>query len=1161
MTNQGYYRYPTIYKNEVVFVSEDDLWTVSAPKGVARRLTANLGAVSQPALSPNGEWLAFVGCEDGENEVYVMPAMGGAPKRLTYLGSGTTVLGWTPDGEKIIFASNAGQHFFRVTPLYTISLNGGCPEKLPFGPARAVSFGADKGVVLGRRANDLYSWKRYRGGRAGDIWIDQKGHGKFKLLLKNMKHNLANPIWLAERIYFLSDHEGIGNLYSCDLDGEDLKRHTHHEDYYVGYPKTDGRRIVYQAGGDLYILDPTKKGKKANYKIDIQFHSPRTQRQRKFVSAGRYLDHYTIHPEGHSVSFTTRGKAFVMSNWEGAAIQYGELQGVRYRLSEWLNDGKHFVMISDTSGEEEPEAYSTITHQLTGHIKGMDIGRPIFLTVSPTKNELLLSNHRYELLCIDEKIDQTKKARLLDKSKYGRIRYAEWSPDGQWVVYHFPTSANTAAIKLCHVESGQSHYVTTPNHLYDFCPSFDPGGKYIYFLSRRDFDPVSDSHYFDLNFPAATRPYLVTLQQNLPNPFIPLPNGVSPEKPGEEKKDEPEKQEVKPIQIDLEGIEQRLTAFPVSEGHYHQISGLRKGKILFSLFPIESALNKPKSDQEGHGVLEIYDLIEHKKEFIVSGINGFKVSRNKNFLIYRCGRQLRVLKAGEKPDNGSSGYNKKSGWIDLSRAKVAVNPPDEWRQMLREAWRLQRDNFWTEDMSQVDWPKVYERYEALLDRVATRDEFSQLIDEMQAELGTSHTYQFGGDYRYKPNYAQGFLGADFAYDAATDGYRITHIVRGDPWLEEADSPLCRLGVNIKEGDILLAIDGQRLNKELSPQQVLVNQADMEIQLILLDNTPKEPAKEIAVEPTPEAKVEPASPTENQGKSSNENPVAPETASPNENLVTSETATPSENPVVPETLSSNETPPAHTSEVFKTSEVYPTRMVLVKALRNETKARYREWVETNRRYVAEKTNGRVGYLHIPDMGAAGYAEFHRYYLAESEREGLIIDVRFNRGGNVSQLLLEKLARRRLGYDQPRHGEASPYPSHSVLGPLVALINEDTASDGDIFSYAFKAMNLGILIGKRTWGGVIGIWPRHSLVDGTTTTQPEFSLWFEDVGWGIENYGVDPTIEVEIKPQDYAKGKDRQLDCGIAEILKLMEQKPPRLPDFGPRPSLALPKLPK
>lgn len=1086
MPTDGYYRFPTIHQDTIVFVCEDDLWSVPAQGGVARRLTANLGMTSHPALSPNGEWLAFIGREEGEIEVYVMPADGGPATRLTYLGAGNTaVLGWTPDSDAIVFASNAGQPFRHLTPLYTISPNGGQPQPLAYGPAGSISFGPNGGVVLGRRRQEMAYWKRYRGGTAGDIWIDEAGRGQFKPLLKSIS-NAVYPMWLGERIYFLSDHQGIGNIYSCTPRGSKIQRHTHHTDFYARYPASDGRQIVYCAGADLFLFSPETGEAR---KIDIEFHSPRVQRNRKFVNAASYLESYALHPEGHSLALTARGKAFSMSNWEGAVLPYGRPHGVRYRLAEWLNDGQRLVMLSDASGEEaleiHPDASQPLAERPVETLDGLDIGRPLALHVSPRADLVAFGNHRYELVLVDL---AQKTAKVVDKSNYGRVAGLDWSPDGKWLAYGLPTSLNTCAIKLCHLDSGETHFVTPPNDMLDIDPSFDPEGKYLYFISRRDFDPVSDDHYFDLNFPRGSRPFLVTLQKELPNPFIPLPNGndKSDEKSnGEEPAAEKpaEKAEDKIIQIDLDGIQSRLTALPVPEGKYRQVFGI-KGKVLFSSFPIQGSLNNNDDDNghEARGVLEMYDLAERKKEVVATGVSSFDLSRKRGHLVYRAGKNLRVLKAGDKPDNTATGFIKKSGWIKLARIRVAVNPPDEWQQMFREAWRLQRDHFWSADMSSVDWHLVFNRYYPLIDRVASRSEFSDLLWEMQGELGTSHAYELGGDYRAAPKYHQGFLGANFEPDAASGGYRVTHIVRGDPWQEKSASPLSRLGANVQIGDVLLAIDGQRLGPELSPQQALVNRANSEVQLTVLP------------------------------------------------------------------LSANGQSPE-------------PRAVVVNALPAEMPARYREWVESNRALVHQKTGGRVGYVHIPDMGAHGFAEFHRYFRAECEREGLIVDVRFNGGGNVSQLLIEKLTRRRVGYDQPRYGEAWPYPFYSILGPIVAITNEYAGSDGDIFSHVFKLLDIGPLIGKRTWGGVIGIWPRHSLVDGTTTTQPEFSFWFEDVGWAVENYGTDPDIEVDIKPQDYAKRRDPQLDRALAEIQKLLEENPPKIPEFGPRPKLALPRLPK
>lgn len=1109
----GYYRYPTIYKETLVFVCEDDLWLVPAKGGVARRLTTNLGISSHPALSPDGKLLAFIGREEGEAEVYVMPADGGEAARLTYLGSSTTVLGWTPDGN-IVIASDAGQPFHHLTLLHTLDPESGKLEPLPYGPARSISFGPDGSVVIGRRTQDIARWKRYRGGTAGDIWIDTEGNGQFKSLLK-LDSNLVNPLWLDDRIYFLSDHEGIGNIYSCNTKGKDVRRHTHHEDFYVREPDTDGSRIVYRAGADLYIFDPDKEaeGKKSTRKFKVEYHSPRVQRNRKFVAPDKYLEQITLHPAGHSVAMTIRGKAFSMANWDGAVFQYGEPQGGRYRLPEWLNDGKRLVMISDATDEETIEIHSDasfpVTKQVVERLEGLDIGRAVSLKVSPRRDEVVLSNHRLELVHIDL---QKKTAKVLDRSNHGRIMGMDWSPDGNWVAYGFKTSHHTSAIKLCHVESGHTYYVTAPNNFLDFGPSFDPGGKYLYFISYREFDPVYDRFYFDLNFPRGSRPYLVTLQKELPNPFMKIPpnagneSGEKKEGKAEEsskdsesdpnagdsakKKENDGKKVEKVLRIDLEDIQQRVSAFPVAEGLYQQIKGA-KDKVYFISFPVEGSLNRnwrTSHIEPGKGALEWYDLVERKKEFLVSGLNYFDISRSREYLIYRSGKNIRVLKVGEKPDNSSAGFTKKSGWLKLGRAKVAINPPKEWAQMFREAWRLQRDHFWIEDMSNVDWQQIYKRYYPLIDRVSSRSEFSDLLWEMQGELGTSHAYELGGDYRETPRYHQGFLGADYEYDPETDGYQITHVIQGDTWIRRSDSSLNRLGVNVKVGDVLLAIDGIRLSRDLPPQQVLVNQANTEVQLTVISE------------------------------------------------------------------------PGHSSNDDLTKSPEP-RTVLVKTLSSEKQARYREWVEKNRQWVHQETDGRVGYVHIPNMGPVGYAEFHRYYLSEAERQGLVVDVRFNGGGHVSQLLLEKLARRHLGYRKPRYGEIWSYPAYAVLGSMVAVTNEYAGSDGDIFSHVFKLLGLGPLIGKRTWGGVIGIWPRHSLVDGTMTTQPEVSTWFEDVGWGIENYGTDPDIEVDITPQDYAEDIDPQLDRAIREILQLLDENPPVIPEFGPRPHRGLPKLPK
>lgn len=1106
--SSGYYRYPTIGDESVVFVCEDDLWTVPATGGIARRLTSGLATATYPILSPDGRWLAFTGREEGQPEVYLMPGGGGPAKRLTYLGGGyCRTVTWDGAG-RIVFANSASQPFGSLVHLYALDPQRGDMTQIGVGPARTISYSAKGGVVIGRNIGAPAMWKRYRGGRTGQIWIDEKGEGDFQRL-RTVQGNLASPIWIGERIYFLSDHEGIGNLYSCLSDGQDVRRHTDHEEYYARNASSDGRRIVYHAGGDLYLFDPETDVVQA---IEVDFRSPQTQRNRRFVDAARYLDSYALHPKGHTLAITSRGKAFTMANWEGPVLQHGQAAGPRYRLLDWLNDGKRLIGVTDEPGEE---AFVIMPANGLGErtlIQDLDIGRPDALAVSPTKDQILFSNHRFELCLLD--LD-SRELTVIDRGKNERIAGFCWSPDGRWAAYSVSISLQVTVLKLWQAETGQVTLLTDPV-LRDVAPAFDPSGRYLYFLSYRHFDPVYDNLQFDLGFPMGMRPFLITLRKEDRSPFSLAEPAESDEQDGREEGDsrqvgehqedeepetglaqeepdeapeasegaaeKPKEAEPKRIQVDLDGIERRIVGFPVDEGRYGRIEGIGGGKVIYSRYPVEGALGRSflPSVPPAKGELLVYDFEEQTEDTLITGISDFVLSSDHGHLGYRAGNRLRVLKAGQRPNKeAGSKPGPKSGWVDLGRIKVSIVPGIEWQQMYREAWRLQRDHFWTPDMANVDWLAVYERYLPLVERAASRSEFSDLIWEMQGELGTSHSYEFGGDYRPEPRYDQGYLGADLVFDDSCESWRVERIVQGDAWDEDADSPLRKPGINVAAGDRILAINGRPLSRLHSPGRALVNLAGEEITLAVARDDQTQP-----------------------------------------------------------------------------------RLVTVRALRSEEPARYREWVTNNRRIVHEATGGRVGYIHIPDMMAAGYAEFHRGYLAEVDREGLIVDVRFNNGGHVSSLILEKLARKRLGYEYSRWGEDPlPYPVESVLGPMVALTNEQAGSDGDIFSHGFKMLGLGPLIGMRTWGGVVGISPKATLVDGSITTQPEYSTWFTDVGWGIENYGTEPDIEVEIRPQDYGRGLDPQLQRAIEEIQRLLAEHPPQVPDLGrERPNLALPKLP-
>jgi len=1077
MQNSGYLRYPTIHGDRIVFASEEDLWCVGVEGGTARRLTNAHGECSHPRISPDGKMLAFVGREEGGPEVYVMPVEGGPARRLTYLGGRTCIVsGWRPDGSAVLFTSDYGTPFVRHTVAFAVSPSGGHPVRLPFGAAMTVTVAAHGGVLIGRNNSDPALWKRYRGGMAGVIWIDADGTGTFRELVK-LKGNLVWPMWIGRRVFFLSDHEGIGNIYSIETDGSDLRRHTDCQEYYARFPSTDGRRIVYTAGGDLFLCDPEAD---TNERIDVETPSTAPQTARRFVPGAPFLESYAPHPEGHSLAVIARGQPYTMAHWEEGVLHHGKGSAVRYRCAEWLHDGKRIVVTSDEGGRERFEVHAADAIEPPRVVDAGDVGRVVELVASPVEDTIAIANHRHEVFTVDL---ATGIARFIDHSPGTRASDLAFSPDGRWLAYVWAPQHDLSIIRIAELATGALHDVTTPLRA-DSAPAWDPDGKYLYFLSTREFNPVYDTLQFDLGFPLGMRPFVVTLRAETPSPFVPRPHSIVHREIHEEKHESDE--EPGRVEIDFEGITRRLLAFPVEEGRYEQIAAV-KGRVIFTQVPLRGALeNGSWSDREleADATLMAYDFEEQRAAVLAKEVTDFRVAPDHATVIYRSGERLRAIDATEKlPENDEyegppDEIGRKTGWIDIERLHVNVEPRLEWAQMYHEAWRLQREQFWDEFMSAVDWDTVYERYARLLPRIRTRSELSDLIWEMQGELGTSHAYEIGGDVRRPPQYALGFLGAELRYDDTTGGYRIERIVRGDSWMRAWDSPLAEPGVNVCEGDAIVAVNGVPVSRIHPPEEFLVNTGGAAVTLRVRD----------------------------------------------------------------------------ANDGFE-------RNAVVRALKDERPLRYRAWVEENRARVHAATAGRIGYLHVPDMGPWGYAEFHRGYLSEvGGRDGLIVDARFNRGGHVSPLLLEKLTRKRVGYDVSRWGPPQAYPPESVAGPIVGLTNEFAGSDGDIFSHVFKLYRLGPLVGKRTWGGVIGIWPRHALVDGTITTQPEFSFWFADVHWSVENYGTDPDMEVEITPQDYAAGRDPQLEMAIALALEALEREPVSLPTFGDRPHLGLPVLP-
>ncbi len=1086
----GYLRQPTLLGERIAFVADDDLWTVAASGGIARRLTAGLSEPSTPAFSPDGRWLAFVGRDEQHPEVYAMPSEGAQARRLTWLGADVQVRGWTPAGE-IVYVTTQGQPFFRNHHAFAVAPTGGPARALGLGQVNHIAFGEGARVAIGRNTDDPARWKRYRGGRAGAIWVDAEGGGTFRRL-SELAGNVTAPMWIGARLYFLGDGEGVGNLYSCRPDGSDVRRHTDHGDYYARQAQSDGRRIVYACGARLWLFDPATD---ATRELAIETPAHRTQAARRFVAPAEQLDSFRLHPRGHSLAIVARGQLFAMPLWEGAATRRiddsAERAGgdgaaanpdaaARLRRGQWLADGTTMIAASDASGEERLVVFDAAGARTlewdTGHVSA--------LVAAPVGSAVAFANHRNEVWIGDV---ASGALTAVDTSTHGRSDDLAWSPDGAWLAYTFAADTRHVALKLFSRASGTSTWLTDPEFR-DSAPAFDPEGRYLYFVSVRTFDPVYDNVHFDLSFPRGARPYLIALQAGGRAPFDPEPRGLGGEagngatsRAASEPASAASSRPPAPVRIDLDGIARRVTAFPVAEGRYGTIAGVAGRKVVWNLHKIVGAHGRG-GHKEAAGKLERFDFASGRTETLADKVDEFTVAGDALTIVVREGKTLRAIAADlnvdAKPDpaDALAAPSRKNGRIDLERIRVAVDPPSEWRQMLREVWRLQRDQFWSADLSGVDWDAVWKLYRPLVDRVATRADFSDLVWEMQGELGTSHAYESGGDHRKPPAVALGHLACESRWDAARGGWEIAAIARGDAWDPLADSPLNAIGVEAQVGEAIVAIDGQSLTATSPPEALLVHRAGQKVQLALA------------------------------------------------------------------------------------GALGQRREVVVTALADDVPVYYRQWVEKNRAWVHERSNGRVGYLHVPDMQAAGFAEFHRYFGSECERDALIVDVRYNRGGHVSQLLLEKVARRRIAFVHSRWMSVSTYPEEAVAGPVVTLTNEHAGSDGDIFSHNVKLMKIGPLVGKRTWGGVVGIWPRHKLVDGTETTQPEFAFWFVDVGFGVENHGTDPDIDVDNAPQDATAGRDRQLEVALQTALDAADRSQPRRAPHADRPLRARPPLP-
>ncbi|MEW2554154.1 S41 family peptidase [Streptomyces zhihengii] len=1066
MTHPAYLRFPHLHGELIAFTAEDDVWVAPLDGGRAWRVSADNMPVDHPRFSPDGARVAWSSTRDGAPEVHVAPVGGGPSERLTHWGSvGTAVRGWTADG-RVLATSSQGRPSFRRTWAHAVPLDGGPAEVLPYGPVGDVADGPRTLLLSATMGREAAAWKRYRGGTAGKLWIrasDDAADGDFVRVHEDLDGNIEYPLWVGERIAFLSDHEGVGALYSSLPDGSGLRRHTPVDGFYARHAATDGTRVVWTSAGELWILDDLDGAEPR--RLGVGLGGQRTDLQPWTLSADRNVGGASPDHTGRGSAVEIRGGIHWVTHREGPARDLATAPGVRARMPHTFRaDGEeHVVWVTDAEGDDALEfapATGTAAGSTPRRLGAGRLGRVVALAVAPDGSRAAVASHDGRVLLVER---ESGEVREVDRSEDGDAEGLVFSPDSAWLAW---SHAGPDPLRQIRIAGTADLTVSeaTPLRFADYQPAFTLDGKHLAFLSERAFDPVYDSHVFDLAFVGGCRPHLITLAATTPSPFGPQRHG----RPFEaDRDDDSEGEDGAPVtRVDLEGLADRIVPFPVEAARYSSLRAAKDG-LLWLRHPLRGVLGATKATPDDPGpktTLERFELGGRHPEELADDVSFFGVSGDGKRLLMSADGKLKVVPSDRRASRDEDSDTNIT--VDLSRVRRTVEPAAEWRQMYDEAGRLMRDHFWREDLGGVDWEGVLARYRPVLDRVATHDELVDLLWEVQGELGTSHAYVRPRGGRGRRSTRQGLLGADVS--RTDDGaWRIDRILPSETSDPLAHSPLAAPGVALRAGDTLVAVDGRPVDPVRGPWPLLVGAAGSPVELTV----------------SPAGGGDP-------------------------------------------------------------------RHAVVVPVDDEEPLRYHDWVAGRRAYVHERSGGRLGYLHVPDMQAPGWAQIHRDLRVEVAREGLVVDVRENRGGHTSQLVVEKLARRIVGWDLPRGRRASSYPLDAPRGPVVAVANEFSGSDGDIVNAAIKALGIGPVVGTRTWGGVVGIDSRYSLIDGTLVTQPKFAFWLEGYGWDVENRGVDPDVEVVMTPRDHAEGRDPQLDEAIRMALAALAEHPAKTPPERP-----------
>jgi len=1106
-------RQADVHEDRIVFVYEGDLWIVPSSGGAAERLTRDDGMEAFPKFSPDGAWIAFTGEYDGGTDVYAIPATGGIPRRLTFHPASDRVLDWFPDGKHVLFRSDR-EYPRRCEEIYRVPLEGGMEERLNVDCAGLTALSPDGlSIAYNRTSQEGATWKRYQGGTQQDIWMGRLDKADYRRIT-DWPGNDNFPMWQGDAIFFTSDREnGTLNLFRYDVATKKTTALTKYTDYDVKFPSIGPGRIVYQYAESLYLLDLASGQSKA---VPVTLDSDRTPTRAEWVKIQAKAGAFGLSPKGKRMLLSVRGEVLNLPVEDGEPINLTNTSDTREKNATWSPDGRWVAFLSDRSGEEELYLVDQRGEQPWRAVTSGNQGFRLQSVWSPDSRWLMFGDKALRLSLADA---ESGTITQIDQGEYddgwGRwgIQDYVWSPDSQWVAYTKLQESLNEAIFLYSLREKKSYRVTD-GMTEDWSPSFDPKGRYLYFLSHRTFKPVMGFVEQSYVFLDMARPYLVVLKDGEPSPFAPKDSSEelsgneskpedSPKEPGgagsdakkedaseaRESKDRPEAMtqpeqrkktdgeesangekkaggdkgkpdSVKATVVDVEGIARRVVAVEgVPAGNYFRLEATSKG--FHYLKKNENEFEKYQTvtdDTEGELDLYHYDLEKKEPHKVMSGIANYHQSADGKKLVYRAGRRYGVVDVGKDAKVGD-------GEVKLDGVRILVDRSKEYLQIFNEAWRVQRDWFYDPNLHGVDWKSTGAKYRQYVSECGNRHDLNYLIGEMIGELNAGHTYVSGGDTPEEPErIGVGLLGIRVEPVPGEAYYRIRHIYPGTPGVEDERSPLMEPGCPIRVGDYLIAIDGVEVPVGANLYEFLVNKRNRTV-----------------------------------------------------------------------TLTYNTQPVKDGAKTYR-----------VKTIGGEGALQYREWVDRNRALVDKASKGLIGYVHIPDMGAPGLVEFGKIFFAHHYKKGFIIDVRYNSGGFTADMLIDRLERRVWSLTKPREGKPINVPERTFYGHWVVLINENTGSSGELFSEAVKRMGLAPLIGVRTWGGSVGIEPHQLLIDGGTCTPPQFGAYGLDRTWPIEGHGVDPDIEVENLPGDVLQGRDAQLETGIQNILQRLRDDPKDLP---------------